>query len=54
MGKAYSSFKAHYKGKSAEIWAADKDSAREKAGSHFKTPRNDRNLIIIVPTKEKK
>lgn len=45
----YRPFTAYYNGKSAEIWAVDKDSAKEKAERHFDAPRNHRPLIIIVP-----
>jgi len=48
----YRAFMAHYNSRSAEIWAVDKDSAKEKAERHFNAPRKHRDLIIIIPRKQ--
>jgi len=47
--RKYSPYMALYNGDHAELWAYDKDQAKEKACRHFKlTPANGK-LIIVVP-----
>jgi hypothetical protein len=42
----YTAFNAHYNGHKSEIWAIDKDQAKEKAARHYGA---DPRLVIVQP-----